>query len=285
MPDVTIDAVVNSARMAVQGSDVATPASGFVQVYPKSDGIYLRGSDGVVYGPFVSANRSFSGDVLPKSVALGLAARFINKGRTPTTHFTSASIPSGYAWLTGGVFAAPTSPGYLEYNYSGDFLIAAMNAASVKGFLYKSVGNVGSKWQNRSLMGRFAAGVPTEIGLRLDNGTDSNYAEIYMTGVLANGMQRVDFRYSASGTVTPVQSSMIAPITDSFVLQLYCQYIAPSTYVLHGFVVGEEGLGFSITGFSINSPAWVPSAGRAGLMVHNYGSVGRCDWLLNEFES
>jgi hypothetical protein len=43
---------INSIRLKEQGSDPSTPASGYGQLYAKSDGLYFRGDGGTVVGPF-----------------------------------------------------------------------------------------------------------------------------------------------------------------------------------------------------------------------------------------
>jgi hypothetical protein len=285
MPDVTIDAVMNNARMAVQGSDIATPASGFVQVYQKSGGMYVRNSAGTVSGPFVLPDTSFAGDLMPANILHGLANRFIHKVYTPDNHFAVASIPSGYSWVSTTGFEG-TPGGYVAYNHVSDYMVGACTDVTKRTFLSRAVTTgspAGNNWKGKSLVGRFSSGVPTEIGLRLDDGSDNNYAEIYTTGVLADGNQRLDFRYRAGGgSVTVVPSAVIVPVSDFLVLQLYLQYVA-STYVLHGFLVGEDGAGNSITSFSINAPAWVGGTGRAGITIKSYGTVAKCDWFLNQF--
>lgn len=54
MPNIG-EANISKVRLAEQGSDPATPASGFGYVYIKTDGLYFIGDNGTVIGPLVEA--------------------------------------------------------------------------------------------------------------------------------------------------------------------------------------------------------------------------------------
>lgn len=56
MADVATSAAnIDMVRMAEQGGNPSTPASGFGQLFAKSDGLYFIGDGGTVYGPLLVA--------------------------------------------------------------------------------------------------------------------------------------------------------------------------------------------------------------------------------------
>lgn len=48
-------AEIDGIRLAEQGSNPSTPASGYGQLYAKSDGLYFMGDDGTAIGPLAKA--------------------------------------------------------------------------------------------------------------------------------------------------------------------------------------------------------------------------------------
>lgn len=55
------DGILASIRLQEQGSDIATPDSGFRVVYAKSGGLYTRNSAGTILGPLTSVHNDLSG--------------------------------------------------------------------------------------------------------------------------------------------------------------------------------------------------------------------------------
>jgi len=51
MAKISTNAEINSIRLAEQASAPDTPASGYVQLYCKSDGVYFKGDNGTEIGP------------------------------------------------------------------------------------------------------------------------------------------------------------------------------------------------------------------------------------------
>jgi hypothetical protein len=255
MAEFELDFTINSARMAVQGTDVAAPSAGDIKVYPMANGMFVRDSAGIIYGPIQYSSI---------------------KGVTPDIHFASASIPSGYAWTLDG------TPPTVDYDYLSDYLLA-ISASTDKSFLSKAIPNVAGNWQNKALYGRFSTGLTTEIGLRIDNGTDNNFAEIYVSGVLANGTQRVDFRHKTGGGVTTLNSAVIIPCSDFITLALKSEH-SGGVYTIKGYIVPETGVPVSIPTFTVTSTSFSPSAGRAGIIVAEAGSNAYCDWFTNEMD-
>lgn len=65
-------AVINGVRMAEQGSDPSSPASGYQIVYVKSGGVYIKTSGGAVTGPLIASGAG-SGWKYPADGRLTLA--------------------------------------------------------------------------------------------------------------------------------------------------------------------------------------------------------------------
>lgn len=223
-------------------------------------------------------------DVHPDSDGRGMFARVLNRLgiSTYTDHFRSGNIPTGYSWQ-GAPFGgtAPT----LSYNQSNDYL-RCVPAASTRYFLSKAVTNSAASWQNKSLYGRFNGRLNGRFGLRFDDGTDNNYAQIYGTGEANNGTMSVSFQYRAGGgAVTTVTSAITMPGTEFICLKLLMAYSAPN-YTAYGYLVCEDGSTNYVTGFTV-AVAWAPAAGRAGLFVENpsisAATWQEADWFYNEF--
>lgn len=60
MAKISTNAEINSVRLKEQASAPDTPASGYGQLYCKSDGIYFKGDDGVEIGPLAATTPGYS---------------------------------------------------------------------------------------------------------------------------------------------------------------------------------------------------------------------------------
>jgi len=60
MAKISTNAEINSVRLAEQASAPDTPASGYGQLYCKSDGLYFKGDDGVEIGPLAAAASGYT---------------------------------------------------------------------------------------------------------------------------------------------------------------------------------------------------------------------------------
>jgi hypothetical protein len=236
-------------------------------------------------------------DTWPNDERRGWASRFINPpGLTAwECHFRTGFGGGGgdtpgngelasYAWQGAPLGGAPAAVAYTSGN---TYLVATDTVGGTKHLLSKAITNAAASWQNKFLVVRVRTGITTEIGLRFDAGDDDNWAEIYVTGVLANGTQRVDFRYRDNGgAITTVNSAVIVPMSEYLLLRLQCSYAAPN-YSATALILGEDNNPINISGLSHlltgNWAAGPPTAGRAGIMVANAGNVGSVDWFENTF--
>lgn len=92
---------ISGIRLAEQGSDPATPASGFGQLFAKADGLYFIGDDGVVEGPMLVATGLL--DWTP-TITQGVDVTFTNEY---SKYQRIGNII--YAWFSGIVTSAGTT--------------------------------------------------------------------------------------------------------------------------------------------------------------------------------
>ena len=228
---------------------------------------------------------SFALDVKPDNDGRGMFTRLVNQLGISTydLHFRSgAAPPAGYAWQ-GAPFGG--TPGYIYYSYLADYLIA-LPSTTTRHFMSRAVTNAAANWQNKNVYGRVRAGQFGRCGVRLDDGTDNNYVQIFMDGMAGTATQTLSFQYRAGGGgVTTVTSSILVPTSEYYVLRLYLSYSAPN-YTAVGYLLCEDGSSILVTGFAV-TVGWAPAAGRAGLFIENSGgtagTIVSMDWLKNEF--
>lgn len=221
-------------------------------------------------------------DVHPGSAGRGLMTRLANRAGIATydNHFTSGVIPSGYAWQ-GAPFGG--TPVALQYSRNGDYLGCTADAGGTKHFMSIAVANAAASWQNKYIWARLGTGAITEIGVRLDDGTDNNYAEIFMTGAAVNATQTLSFRYRIGGAAaTTVTSAIVVPVGELYTVRLVCVYAAPN-YSVSGYLVGEDGSAINITTFTTGTVTWMPAAGRVGIFCKDAGNYGLVDVFARTF--
>jgi hypothetical protein len=220
-------------------------------------------------------------DVMPYGTKRGVWRRFVEvSGNAPTDHFTSGRITSGYAWA-GSPFATPS---IILYSYSGDYL-GFYNSGPGRYFMYKRITNSAASWKNMYIEGRFCAGVNGAVGLRVDDGTDNNYVEIYVDDTAADGANTLKFSWrTGSGAVTTATAGCKLPVSEFMVLRLSC-YWSGSAYSFYGYIVDETGGPVVLSGFNTAAVTWCPAAGRAGILGGSSASCGhlKCDWFYNCF--
>lgn len=260
----------NQASSTTQLAGVRLLSSAVVSHSGTRRGNYLNST-----GQLLSLSSIFTAantDVFPDGMSRGTARRIADHMfSSRVTHFPNGAIPSGFGWASYGSMITPPN-----ISQADDYIGLAFNAAN-KGFLNKAVTSGASNWQNKASWGRFTTGLVTEIGLRVDDGTDNNYAELYVTGTLSNATIRVDFRYrSGGGAVTTVTSGLIVPAGQFISLYLLC-YWSGTQYFFYGYILGEHGSAVNISGFNTPAITWPGSAGNWGIFAANAGNHGFCD--------
>jgi len=230
-------------------------------------------------------------DIFPNDDRRGLAARFINPNSLVNwiSHFRTGDVAgagelAGYAWQ-GAPFSG--TPASLLYTSQSEYFRTRADGAGQKHFMSKAITNNAAAWQGKYLQARLLTGITTEIGIRFDAGDDNNWAELFITGVLADATYRLDFRYRDNGGgITTVSSGLIVPADRCVIVRLLCYYSAPN-YSAYGYIEDEVGGTVNIAGFAHtltgNWAAGPPAAGRAGIFTKNAGNWGSVDWFNNVF--
>jgi len=229
------------------------------------------------------------GDIFPNADARGLAARFVNPtGLTSwTAHFRPGETTgpgegslAAFAWQ-GAPF---TTPVLASYAYANDYL-RWVHSSAARFFLSCPITNSAAAWQNKSIWGRLAATCYGSFGLRIDDGTDNNYVEIYLDATAADGDQRLRFSYRSGGGAVVTNTAKPVLLQGSFVvLRLRCYYSA-ETYAVYGYSVNETGGSDNIANFGTPAISWCPTAGRVGLVGTTTAASNPqvCDWFYTNF--
>jgi len=223
---------------------------------------YYRETDGSMHAP---------GELCPDGEASwGIWSRLVNRGVTPIDHFRSGAIPDGFSWINDGTFGG--TPGVLAYNFRGTYLRTYSQVGPY--FLADAI----TVYANKVFMARLMTGITTEIGVRLDDGSNDNYAEIVLDPDDV-GAYRVNFRYRAGGGgVTDIPGSLY-PCSEMIVAELYWYSVTPQVL---GFIVGEHGETFNLSGFGTGAVGWTPA--RIGIVMRNNdGNYAYCDWIYSDF--
>lgn len=184
--------------------------------------------------------------------------------RPPTDHFNQPTLETSWAWA-GGVFGGTPStvnltdlPGHLCVN----------NATGSRFFLYRS----GSWGSGAGISARILPSGNHTTGLRLDDGTDNNYFEWYVTTGTAAGSKALVTRTRSGGgavtTTTRVDNLPVHPVTVGLVAGATwsCMYSLEP----HCLLVSSPDR----SGLIVASPLATVTYTRAGILHENLVSTG-----------
>lgn len=211
-------------------------------------------------------------DVRPDDDPYGLWARCVNRYGLAlyTDHFRSGVIPAGFSWINDGTFLG--TPGTLEYSREGTYMIAS--TATQPNFLADAI----AAYAGRVFVARLRAASVTEIGVRCDDGTDSNYAEIVLDPDNL-GAYNVDFRYRAGGGAVTDVPGPLYPASEYVTVYLRSNSTGPR---FQGYTIAEDRLANPVTAWDTGVIAWVPA--RVGIVIRgNGGSFACCDKFYSTF--
>jgi hypothetical protein len=191
-----------------------------------------------------------------------------------TDHFRSGTIPTGYAWVSDGTFngAPGGAGGTLNYSYNGTYMNIVCD--NTPHFLATAI----TVYTSKHFMGRFCTARDTQCGIRVDDGTNNNYAIHYLQGN-TNGSYTLKFSYRAGGGVTT--NSGPSAIDTEFTSILMYHYVTDPSFV--GYTV-NEAMGWSYwDGATTGVIAWTPS--RIGLFYgFNAGYPCFTDLFFSNYE-
>ena len=206
------------------------------------------------------------------SAGNGLIHRLYHAGLTldDDEHFRSGNAPAGHSWISDATFSGTPSSG--EWSVFNDYCRWAANGAGLAHFYAKSTSVPGAA---APLRGRFTTGNVTQFGLRLDDGTNSKFAEIYVTGAASNKTITVEFRTNAATTT----NSIVVPIGTFFYLNL--SYIFSSN-IFAGYISDEINFN-QVYNVGAGAALGTISTIRSGILVRNVNEYGYCDWYQSGF--
>lgn len=219
----------------------------------------------------VTGTLASTGDMFPAGAGSGLAARVVDYGLTPTEHFRSGSIPSGFAWVSDAVFGG--APASVTWSRSSDYGLFT-GTSGTRHFLARSI----STFLGRAGYLRGTEAFNTIVGLRVDDGTDSNYYELYVADA-GSGLNQIRLRQRTGGAAAvttngpSIAKGIILPI------MLYSNNPSGSTHYPYCYIIGESLLTMAI----LTGTAATWTASRFGLIVHDGAAVSvgatLTDWL------
>jgi hypothetical protein len=217
---------------------------------------------------FVSLDDLFQGageDIYPNGAGHPLSARFIESGRSPTDHFQSGVIPTGYTWQVSSPFVVPSN---LLYSHKGDWL-RFTPGSSVRSFLSRTGAVRGTRY-----FARISISTASNCGRRVDDGTDNNYMDWRVAAVGASYDLWLVQR-TGGGTATVTNFTTYSS-DKSVVICLFDQDLGSGNHRAQCYLITELGEFILIaTGATV---PWTPS--RSGLIGFGVG-LNFFDWFEN----
>lgn len=213
-------------------------------------------------------------DVYPDGDEFGLWQRLVNRQGIAiySDHFRSGIIPTGFSWISDGTFNGTPSV-TLDYDHRDTYLRVA--SSSPPHFLAHAI----TSYSAKAIFARMRTGINTVIGLRIDDGSDDNYAEHYLDPGGAScevGEYQVTFKYRADGGTPTSQVGPVFPASEFCTLRLYYH----TTTSILGYLISESGDNVNMSSFATGATTWTPS--RVGFIVSvNSGNPGLIDWFYN----
>jgi hypothetical protein len=227
--------------------------------------------------PMLETANYFTLENYVKGDKAGVMNRLSDSWTSPTDHFRSGVIPTGFTWQ-GAPFTTPT----IVYNYGGDYLQLVSNANNQRSFLSMPITNTAENWKNKNFLARVSGRYYGGMGIRVDDGTDNNYVEFFLDASAISGMSTLKWsKRAGGGAVTTTATSYAIPSEKYATLSVFSYYSAPN-YYFYFYTIGEDGGSNSIAAYYY---AFAPAAGRIGLVFNTYvagtGVICMADWLLN----
>lgn len=171
-----------------------------------------------------------------------------------------SAIPSGLAWA-GAPFVTPASPSFQP----SQIWFPNSSMSGGKSFLYGS--NVSTMWHRFGIASTVSG---MAAGLRWDDGTDNNYAEIISTVTVATpGTAKVIARKrTGGGAITDAADGAVLYTHETFALRGAAEGTLWSNWSLRPLLYGDLG-----------QPSWQPSVTgltftptRAGFVMYTNGN-------------
>jgi hypothetical protein len=216
-------------------------------------------------------------DIYPDSeTSMSLFKRLVNSVITPTDHFRSGNIPTGFAWAS----APFVTPGTIAYNQYGTYMRTIVAKSGERAFLYDSI----SSWQGRQFVLRAFCQHSAAVGIRFDDGSDNNYVEAYLDSTVGGlGTQTMRLRQRTGGGAVTTTDTFASPRGTPHTFRMYCYAPAPPNWTSYVYNIAENGDSCIVTNHVLVT-TWTPS--RVGILIHE-GVVGKgaevVDWFYSTF--
>ena len=214
-------------------------------------------------------------------LARGLWGRLVNRhfSKIYDDHFRSGVMPAGYAWITDATFTGTPPNGSVVQMPSYWGFESTAGGGGVPPYFMARVPNFASLWW-ASFHARVQTPRVTEVGVRMDDGSDNNYGMIILDPDDVGGYN-VDFRYRIGGGAVTDVPGPYRIATEFTVAELYWNIGAGNQ--IFGRLKSESGGTVFMNGFSVNAIGWTPT--RAGLVLYGAGganTTASCDWIHYE---
>ena len=201
----------------------------------------------------------------------GLMTRFVDVLGTPTDHFRSGGIPSGYSWTTLAGYSG--TPPYVEYRIAGDYMVVggAVNGAYLLGrYGPDSLSACRAKhFVVRVLPGEVAAGVTILYNC---SGTWRYVScRVFRTG---DYIIYYCFQHNLGGSTVTITTSYFWDTTQPVVIRLW-HYTDDYVY---SYVVNEAGYWQNLARTSVTVPTI--SQSFWGMGFYGIGQYAYVDWFL-----
>lgn len=183
------------------------------------------------------------------------------------SHFeTDTGLPAGWSWASDAVFGgAPDNVSYSQINH---WLFAYQNTSTKRGLAFRSIA------KGNRLSARISVTVLGSAGLRVDDGTDNNYYEVYARH-LSGATFDLRERYRTGGgavttnTITSVFGALSVPnaiyMTTGATWSLYSYLITPT----------KNLIGLTL----LSGLTWTPSRGGVLINPDQNAGAGWVDWV------
>jgi len=177
------------------------------------------------------------------------------------------AIPSGFAWDT-TTFGQPSN---IDYSQADDYGVFYDGASP--GFMRKVV----STYLGRSVYARCGAAEGGSAGLRIDDGTNNNYTELFVY-VTSAGKDVIRLKYRTGGGAVSTVDGPTVPGGQFWSFRLLCAQSGVN-HQDYGYLVTENGFNSVPIGSTGSASAWAVT--RVGLLTNRDALGGRCmfDWF------
>lgn len=195
------------------------------------------------------------------TVGLFDAVRNQSSTYTVLSHWSTAALPSGFGWAGSPFNSTPS------ITYTKDSYITVLTTDTDGAFMYDAP----SVYIATYILARCIIYYDAELGLRVDDGTDSNFVEWVISD---SGSGYADcIKYTATGSVT---YDVRWPLHNVYPLALEVQDRGSGNWRANFRCMNELGVG-TVIGTATSDFSW--TIARAGIIVKSLTGASRGGWI------